>query len=66
MHGYLRFEQTHESEMRGYLVYVLIVIFLSHRYCLIQPQYIRLDGLIVNFGGDILKRFLEGSVNRVI
>ena len=24
----------HESEMRGYLVYVLIVKYLSHRFCL--------------------------------
>ena len=33
---------AHESEMRRYLVYVLINFF-------IQPQYIRLDGLIVGF-----------------
>ena len=26
--------QAHESEMRGYLVYVLIVKYLSHRCCL--------------------------------
>ena len=25
---------AHESEMRGYLVCVLIVIYLSHRFCL--------------------------------
>ena len=25
---------VHESEMRGYLVYVLIVKYLSHRFCL--------------------------------
>ena len=25
---------AHESEMRGYLVYVLIVKYLSHRFCL--------------------------------
>ena len=24
---------AHESEMRGYLVYVLIVKYLSHRFC---------------------------------
>ena len=43
---------AHESEMRGYLFYLLIVKYLSHRFylhVLIQPQYIRLEGLIVNF-----------------
>ena len=25
---------AHESEMRGYLVYVLIVKYLTHRFCL--------------------------------
>ena len=25
---------AHESEMRGYLVYVLIVKYLSHQFCL--------------------------------
>ena len=25
---------AHESEMRGYLVYVLVVKYLSHRFCL--------------------------------
>ena len=42
---------AHEIEMRGYLVYVLIVI---------QSQYIRLDGLIVEFlcvCVDFLKHF---------
>ena len=34
VHGYLRFEPGHESEMRGYLVYVLIVKKLSNRFCL--------------------------------
>ena len=44
---------AHESEMRGYLVYVLIV---KKNYLIdfvsIQPQHIRLDGLIVEFFGD--------------
>ena len=28
------FSPAHENEMRGYLVYVLIVKYLSHRFCL--------------------------------
>ena len=48
---------AHESEMRGHLVHVLIVKYLSHRCRSIQPQYIRLDGLIVEFWGDFLKHF---------
>ena len=49
---------AHESEMRGYLVYVLIAKYLSHRFCLDSDlDYIRLDGIIVKFGGDFLKLF---------
>ena len=42
---------AHESEMRGYLVYVLIVKYLSHRFFKTSATvfYIRLDGLIVKF-----------------
>ena len=56
----------HESEMRGYLVYALIVKYLSHRCCSIQAQYIRFNGLIVEYLEDFLKTFLEGSVDRLI
>ena len=38
---------AHESEIRGYFVYVQIVKCLSH--C--QSQYIRSDGFIVEWGG---------------
>ena len=48
---------AHESEMRGYLVYVLIVKYLSHRFCLNSAKYIRLDGLIAEFLRDFLKHF---------
>ena len=43
---------VHESEMRGYLDYVLIVkkTYLID-FVQIQPQYIRLDDLIVEFRG---------------
>ena len=45
---------AHESEMRSYLVYVLIVKYLSHRFCLNSAL---LGGLIVEFWGDFLKHF---------
>ena len=32
--GFCVLSQAHESEMRGYLVYVLIVKYFSHRFCL--------------------------------
>ena len=51
---------AHESEMRGYLVYVLIVKKFSHRFCLtsataykIERSYRRLGG-----GGGFLKTLL--------
>ena len=40
---------AYEREMRGYLVYVLIVKYLLILFK--QPQYIGLDGLIVDFFG---------------
>ena len=44
---------AHESEIRGYLVYVLIVKKKENVIDFVQsqPQYVRLDGLIVEFGG---------------
>ena len=48
---------AHESEMRGYLVYVLIVKTYLIDFVQIQPQHIRLDGLIVEVLGDFLKHF---------
>ena len=47
---------AHESEMRGYLVYVLIVKYLLHQFCLNSA------GILEGF----LKTCLEGSVDRVI
>ena len=56
----------HESEMRGYLVYVLIVKYLSHRFCLnsATAYYIRRSYRGI-FGG-FFKTFLEGSVDLII
>ena len=46
---------AHESEMRGYFVYLLIVKYLLILFKF--RQYIRLDGLIMEFWGDFLKHF---------
>ena len=35
--GMYSLSPAHKSEMRGYLVYVLIVKYLSHRFCLNSP-----------------------------
>ena len=43
---------AHECEMRGSLVYLLIVKYLSILFK-IQPQPIRLDGLVVDFLGEL-------------
>ena len=40
---------AHESEIRGYLVYVLIVKYLSHRFCSNSVRVYRLEGLILDF-----------------
>ena len=64
MHGYLRFfTPAHENEMRGYLVYVLIVKYLFHRFC--SPSHSILDwtAFLCNL---FFKTFLEGPVDRVI
>ena len=47
---------AYESEMTGYLVYVLIIKKLID-FVQIQPQYIRLDCLIVEFFWEFLKHF---------
>ena len=45
---------AHESEMRGYLVYLLIVKYLSHWFCLNSAivAYIRSGGLTVELLED--------------
>ena len=53
---------VHESFMRGYLAYLLIVKKQKQKqklidFVAIQPQYIRLDGLVVELFGDFLKPF---------
>ena len=53
---------AHESEKRVYLVYVLIVKYLSHQFCLNSAiVYIRLDGPIEDLGrGGIFKNIFRG------
>ena len=55
---------AHECKVRGYLVLsadcqILIALFFV--LFLIQPQYIRLNGLVVGF-----ETFLEGSIDHII
>ena len=57
---------AHENEMRGYLVYVLIVSYLSQRFCLTSATVYEIwTALSWNLGG-FFETFLEGSVDRVI
>ena len=56
---------AHESEMRGYLVYVLIV---KNLLILFKFSHSILDWMVLswNFFLDFLKTFLEGSVDLII
>ena len=56
---------AHESEMMGYLVYVLIVKYLSHRFKF-SHSILDWTALSWNFFGGFFKTFLEGSVDQVI
>ena len=57
---------AHESEMRGYLVYKLIVKNIS--LILFKCSHSILDWTVLswNFGGIFKKTFLEGSVDLII
>ena len=57
---------AHESEMRGYLVYVLIIKYLSHRFWLNSATVYKIGRSYCGFGaGDFLKHF-RGVCGRVI
>ena len=57
---------VHESEMRGYLVYVLIVKYLSHRF-FFKFSHSILDWTTLSWNlRGIKKNFLEGSVDHII
>ena len=51
---------AHESEMRGYLVYVLIVKYLSRRFCLNSATVYKIGRPYRGFFGDFLKHFWRG------
>ena len=57
---------AHESEMRGYLVHVLIVKYVSHQFCLNSATLYEIERLYRGIFGGFLKTFLEGSLDRVI
>ena len=57
---------AHESEMRGYLVYVLIVKYLPHRFCLNSATVYQTGRPYRGICGGFFRTFLEGSVDRVI
>ena len=63
---------AHENEMRGYIVYVLIVKHVSHRFCLNSATAYKIGrpyrGIFFSFffGGEGDFSFLEGSVDRVV
>ena len=57
---------AHENEMRGYLVYVLIVKRISHRFCLNSATEYQIGRSYRGILGGFFKTFLEGSVDRVI
>ena len=56
---------AHESKMRGYLVYVLIV---KNLLILFKFSHSILDWTVLfwNLGGDFFETFLEGSVDHII
>ena len=57
---------VHKSEMRGYLVDVLIVKYLSHRFCLNSATVYQIGRLTVDIFWGFFETFLEGSVDHVI
>ena len=56
---------AHECEMCS-LVYLLIIKYLSRRFCLNSATVYYWTALSWNFGGFFLKTFLEGSVDHII
>ena len=57
---------AHESEMRVYLVYVLIVKYLSHRFCLNSAIVYQIRRPYRGIWGGFFQTFLEGSVDHFI
>ena len=57
---------AHESEMRGYLVYVLIVEYSSHRFCFNSATVYMIGQPYRGIFWGFFKTFLKGSVDYVI
>ena len=57
---------AHKSEMRGYLVYVLIVKYLSHRSCLYSATVYYIGRSYRGILGGFFDTFLKGSVDHII
>ena len=57
---------AHKSEMRGYLVYVLIEKNLSNRFCLNSATAYKIGRSYGEILGGSFKTFLEGSVDLII
>ena len=57
---------AHESEMRGYLVYVLIVKYLSDRFCLKSATVYQIGRPYRGIWEGLFETFLEGSVDLII
>ena len=53
---------AHESEMRGYLLYVLIVEYLSHRFCLNSATVYKIERPYSGMwgGGGFFKNIFRG------
>ena len=51
---------AHESEMRGYLVYVLIVKYSLHRFCLNSDTVYKIGRPYRGFLGGIFKNIFRG------
>ena len=67
MHGYLcLLSPANESEMRGYLVYVLSVKYLSQRFYLNSATVYKIGRPYYGTFEGFFKTFLEGSLDRVI
>ena len=57
---------AHESEMRGYLVSVLIIKYLSHRFFKNSATIYHIERPYCGIFWGFLEIFLEGSVDHVI
>ena len=57
---------AHENDMRGYLVSVLIIKYLSHRFFKNSATIYHIERPYCGIFGGFLEIFLEGSVDSII